>query len=142
MKSKHDKYREGDPMATKGKQANLVDEGIDRIQSAVKSIEDEVQRAQKKLEQNAQRFSDQTDRNLEKLRDQFAKSPLGKSTESLRSNINDQLEEGLERFLGTFQIASRNEIAKLDRKLGRISRRLTALDKAVQQNGSTAPSPE
>ena len=125
-------------MATKTKQTNLVEDSFDRIQSAFKSVEDEVQRAQKKLEKGTSRFSKQADLNLKKFRKEFAKTPIAKNTESLRNNINDQIEEGLEKVLGTFQIASRSEIAKLDRKLGRISRRLAALDKVINQNTVSA----
>ena len=63
-----------------------------------------------------------------------------KQLESQGRRIEKQLESGIETVLGTFQIASRGAIEKLDRKLNRINRRLKALDKSLSDKATPTPS--
>ena len=130
-------------------QSNLLEDGFERIQSAFKSVEDEVQKAQKRFEDQSEKFSKDANKRIKGFQKELRKYPAVKRAESLSQDLNKQLqsrtkqvekqiENGIESVLGTFQIASRGEINKLDKKLNRISRRLKALDKAMDRPSADA----
>jgi len=130
-------------------QSSLLEDGFERIQSAFKSVEDEVQKAQKRFEDQSQKFSKDANKRIKGFQKELRKYPAVKRAESLSQDLNKQLqgrtklvekqiESGIESVLGTFQIASRGEIEKLDKKLSRISRRLKSLDKAMDSASAKA----
>ena len=127
--------------------ANFVEEGMDRVQSAFQSVEDEVQKLQKQIEDRTNDFNKKAEKRLKRFRKDLKKNDVYRRAESRWEDVSKQLEErqkqieerveqGLESLLGAFQIASRGEVAKLDRKLNRINRRLKALDKAISEQGA------
>jgi archaellum component FlaC len=125
-------------------QTTVLEDGFDRIQSALRSVEDEVQKVQKRIEKRSEKFSQDASDRVEKFRKEIRKYPAVKQVESLGNDLNKQIqdrskqvekqiESGIETVLGGLQIASRGEIGKLDKKLNRINRRLKALDKALAE---------
>ena len=61
-----------------------------------------------------------------------------KRAESIADDASRQLEQGVDRILATFQIASRSDLDRIDRKLGKINRKLREIEKAGKTNGSAA----
>ena len=132
-------------------QTNLVQEGVDRLNGAFESIDGEIQRVQRELSARRRsiekRLSSQrksvekrTRKEVKRLQSEFRKNPLVKRAESLRKDATKQIESGLDEFLGLFQIASKSDMNRLDRKLTTLSRRLKELEKARKANGATIPS--
>jgi len=139
-------------------QASIVDESIDRVQSAFENLEEGVEKIQKKAEKEvgklqskaekrASELSDRAAKSIKRLQKEFRKNKLYRQAEERWEDVNKQLEErgkelearvesGLESLLGTFRIASRNDVAKLDKKLDRINRRLKALDKTLTEKST------
>jgi len=125
-------------------QTSLIDDGLDRIQSAIRSVENEVQKAQERLNKEGEKLNKDATKRIKSFRKELNKYPAVKQAEALRKDFNKEfearskqvgktIESGIESLLGTFQIASHGDVAKLDRKLGRINRRLKALDKAINE---------
>ena len=50
-----------------------------------------------------------------------------------------QIESRVERALGVFQIASKGDVHRLDKKLSQISKKLKDLEKARRSNGAEPP---
>lgn len=134
-------------------QTSLIEDGFDRIQSVVRSVESEVQKVQKRFSEESEKFNKDASKRIKSFRKELKKYPAVKQAEALRKDLNKELEtrskqagktieNGIESLLGTFQIASQGEVEKLDKKLGRINRRLKALDKAINEAtaGKTAAS--
>ncbi len=125
-------------------QQSLVENGIERIQSAVgqasrriqklqrqvdarrKTVEKELSARRRKLEHRAQK-------EVARLVGRAQKLPLVKRAASLRDDASRQLESGVEAILGALQIASRGEVQRLDRKLGQITRKLREIEKGVEE---------
>lgn len=142
-----------------GNQASIVDEGIGRVQSAFESVEESVEKIQKKAGEEVEKLQDKAEKRASEIGNR-ARKGVRRVQRELRSNkfyrqaeqrweeVNKQLEErgkaleariesGLDSLLGAFQIASRSDVDKLDKKLDRINRRLKALDKTL--NKKSAP---
>ena len=125
-------------------QQSLVDTGVERVRSVVhdanrriqklqkqidvrrKSVEKELSTRRRRLEQRAQKAVDRVVARAQKL-------PLVKRAATLREEASRQIEAGVETVLGVFQIASRGELERIDRKLSQISRKLRELEKGTEE---------
>jgi hypothetical protein len=131
--------------------ASIVDESRERVQNAFQTVEGEINKFQKRVEDRTSDLNKKAEKRLKKFQKELRKYEVVQRAESFREDVGKQLEtqskrfekqfgSGLESVLGTFQIASRGEIDKLDRKLDRINRRLKALDKSLTTKVSPATS--
>ena len=129
--------------------ANVIEDGIDRIQSAFRSAEQEVGRIQKQFEKRTTQFNKDAEKRVKRFRKDLSKNEavqqaqsrwndVSKGFEKRRKEFEGQVETGLASVLGTFQIASSSDLKKLDKKLNRISRRLNALDKILSDEDKVA----
>lgn len=127
-------------MATR---ASIVEEGLDRIQAAFQSVEDEVLKLQKQLEQRTEEFGKRADQRFKRLQKDLRKNKAVQRAEARweqvstrldkrRRELETRFESQIETVLGVFQIASKSQVEKLDKKLNRLSRRLSALDKVIE----------
>ena len=125
---------------------SLVDQGVDRVQDALKSADKEFQRFQrrvrtrrrtierriqsqrKSLEKNLEKQAKSIEKQAQKQIQQIRKNDLVKRAETLGKDVQSQIESGLESVLSIFQIASKADIRRVDRKLNRISKKLKELE--------------
>lgn len=130
-------------------QASLVQEGVDRINGALRSIDGEFQRVQQDLGDRRRSFEKQftksrksmekqSRKEVKRIRSRVSKSPLVKRAESLRKDVNKQLESGMDNILGLFQIASRSDMGRIDRRLNALVRRVKEIENGRKVNGSAA----
>jgi SMC interacting uncharacterized protein involved in chromosome segregation len=124
--------------------ASLLNEGLDRVQSAWKSVEQEAQKVQKQFEERGADLNKLAGQQIKRFQKDFEKYPgieraralgddIKKEIDERVNWVSDQVDTRLAAVLGGLQIASRTEIDKLDRKLNRINRRLKALDKVLTE---------
>lgn len=125
-------------------QQSLVETGVESVRSVVhdanrriqklqkqidvrrKSVEKELSTRRRRLEQRTQKAVDRVVARAQKL-------PLVKRAATLREQASRQIESGVETVLGVFQIASRGELERIDRKLSQISRKLRELEKGTEE---------
>lgn len=121
--------------------SNLVEEGVSRVRSVVRSFDREVKRLQKQLDSRRKTFGKRlassrrslehrTQKQIDRVVGEFKRLPLIQRAESLREDAARQIESGVETVLGVLQIASKGELERVDRKLSQISRKLRDLEKA------------
>ena len=131
-------------------QASLVQDGVDRINEAFRSIDGEFQRVQKDLsarrnsiekrfKKNRKTIEKQSRKEVNRLRAEFRKSPAVKRAETLRKDINKQLESGMDNILGLFQIASKSDMGRIDRKLNALSRQIKEIENTPNTSSSPRP---
>ena len=123
-------------------QQSLVQDGFDRFNAAVESLDKERHRVQKQLQARRKSLEKQlatSRKNLEqrtrKQVSQLRKTPLAKRAESARTDLVKQVEQGFERLLGALQIASRGDMERVERKLNQINRKLKDLEGRRRTNG-------
>ena len=114
---------------------SLVDEGVDRVQDALKSADKEFQKMQRKvksqrrtIERRIQSRRKSFEKAAQKQIKALRKNDLVKRIETLSTDVQDQIETGLESVLSMFQVATKADIERVDRKLNRISKKLKELE--------------
>lgn len=129
---------------------SLVDQGVDRVQDALKNADKEFQRIQRRVktqrrtierrigsqrknleksfEKQAKSFEKQAQKQIKEIR----KNDLVKRAETLGKDVQTQIESSVESILAIFQIASKADIQRVDRKLNRISKKLKELEASPQ----------
>ena len=131
--------------------AGIVDEGVERVQAAFQSVEDEIQKLQKQIQTRSNKLSNAAEKRVKKLRKEILALPAVKRAERARTDITKrwekqskqiekQVEERIDTVLGRLQIASRSDIAKLNKKLSKMNRKLNDLDKAPAKRSRPTPS--
>jgi DNA replication initiation complex subunit (GINS family) len=129
---------------------SLVDQGVDRVQDVLKNADKEFQRLQRRVrtrrrtierriqtqrksfEKNFEKQAKSIEKQAQKQMKQIRKNDLVKRAETLGKDVQAQVESGLASVLSMFQIASKADIKRVDRKLNRISRKLKELEAPTQ----------
>ena len=118
---------------------SLVDQGVDRVQDALKNADKEFQRIQRRVKtqrRTLERRLDSQRKSIEKQAQKqikaIRKNDLVKRVETFGSDVQNQLESSLESVLSVFQIASKADIERVDRKLNRISKKLRDFEASPQ----------
>ncbi len=131
---------------------NLADEERDRVNEAIESIGEQLQRAQKRFVDQTQNLEKQfqsgrreverqTRQRVGKLRADLIRNPTVQRVGAAVIGARNQLETRVENVLGTFQIASKGDVERLDKKLSQISKKLKDLEKMRRSNGAEPPGP-
>lgn len=124
------------------KNTGFVADSIDRIQSAVESAQSELDKFQKDMEKRRKQFEKRAQKEMKRIQKDFQTStPIKRATE-IQKDVTSQIESSVDAVLGNLQIASRRDVAKIDKKLNKISRKLSALDKAMSPPSGTAAAAE
>lgn len=132
--------------------ASVIEENVEKIQKTFKNLEGDLKKDWKKLHHNVLQQGKKLGKNVEKKTTaewkKIKATPIGKradhlgkqvaklskettaKAEELRRETNKKLETSVETVLGAFQIASKSEIDKLDKKLSAITRKLKEIEDA------------
>ena len=123
-------------------QATIVQEGVDRVRAAFGTLEDEFERVQRTLRARRRDLEKQLrngrkglEKRGRKLRSEVLASPTLKRLDSLRKDVQRQLEDAADNFLGVLQIASKADVERIDRKLSALSRKLREIEEARPARG-------
>jgi len=124
-------------------EASFIQEGVGRVQSALKMLDKEYRRMQKQADARLRRVEKRAERQIKRLQQGLARSPLAKRAEEVRRRVEEArsearsaFEDRLESVLGTLQIATRTEIEKLERKVGLLNQKVSELERTrTARNG-------
>jgi phage shock protein A len=126
--------------------ASFIQEGVGRVQSALKSLDKEYRRVQKQADARLRRVEKRAERQIKRLRAGLQRSPLAKRAEDVRRRVEEARSEAqsmfegrLEAMLGTLKIATRTEIEKLERKVALLNRKLNELEGAKAARRKASP---
>jgi len=137
----------------------LFEEGRERFEGALKDMGRDWKRLQKRADQGRKQIEQRAQRQVKRLQSELKKSPLVKRAEeqrrllerrarklgtelrnssavkraeSLRKDAETRIEGQLETFFGLLNIASTNEINRVERKVDQLNRKLRELEKSAQ----------
>ncbi len=119
-------------------QATLVKNGVDRFQSAFRSIDQEVQRLQKQLRTRRRSIEKRTQKQVDRVLGEIRKNSFAKRARALRVDAVRQIENSVGNVLGVLSIASKNDIHRIDRKLTQLNRKLRDIEKTKGSNSEAA----
>ncbi len=111
-------------------QESFVEESIDRVQSAMRSVEDEFEKIQRNIQDRRKSFEKQTRKQVKRLSSEFRKNPLVKRAEEIRTDAVNQIESSVDSLLDWLPVASRADLRKIDRKLNQLTKKLKTLEKS------------
>jgi len=118
-------------------QVSFVEEGIDRIQNAVDSVEEEFQKLQKNVLKRRKSFEKEAQKRVKRVRAELRKNPVVKRAQSVRKDLNHQFEEWTDGLFGVFPYARREDVTKLERKVSQLTKKLNQLEKANKASKAT-----
>ncbi len=120
------------------KQINTGRKQIEKqINTGRKSFEKQLTSSRKSFEKqltsSRKSFEKQTRKQVKDLR----QSPVVQEVERIGGEVNRQLEGVFDRLLGVLQIASKNDVDRIDRKLTKLNKRLKDMERSRKTNGHT-----
>jgi hypothetical protein len=77
---------------------------------------------------------------VKRFQSEWRKNPIGKRIEQLRGKATARIESGVDGVLGLFQIASKSDLDRVDRKIGQLSRKLKEIERTRKGNGQASRS--
>jgi len=113
---------------------SILDEGLERLREAMGSLEDEIERVQGEFRVRQRSF----EKRAEKLRAEILESDAVKQLEELRERATRQVEQKLGEFLSSLQIASKDDVRRIDRRLQQLNRKFKNLDQRPKQDETAA----
>ena len=126
-------------------EVNFVQDGINRFGDAYRSVDEGVKHLQSRLEAGRKTVEREIDtrRKLfeEQTRDQIEQiqsHAVVQRVLSIKSDTTRQLETSIQSLLDLFDIASKSDIQRVDKKLKQLNRKLRDLEQAKTTNGATA----
>jgi len=114
-------------------EANFIEEGIDRIENAFRSIERDFRRLQKRADRRRRQFERQAEKRVKRIQTDIRKNPVVKRAEDLRSDAVKTIEDQVDGLLANLRIASHAEVHKLERKVAQLNRKVRELEKLNKQ---------
>ena len=130
-------------------QVNLVREGMDRFNAAFERIDDEVQRVgrqvrkrrkdlEKQLTGSRKTLEKRTRKQVDRIRGELRRNPVLKRIDQLRADAEKAIESGVDGFLGVLQIASKNDLSRIDRRISQLNRKLKDLERLRSKGNGAA----
>jgi len=134
-------------------QGTFVEEGIERIQNAVDSVEEEFQKLQRNVQERREGFEKEARKQfkradkrariqVKRVQTELLKNPVVKRAEDLRKDINKQVENRMDSFFGLLPYATRQDVKRLERKVSQLTRKLNQLEKTAKSAASEEPRSE
>ena len=138
-------------------QVNFVQDSVDRMEEAFRSIDKRVQVLQKDLRARRRSIEKQVTsgrKNIErqvkarrkdiekrtrKQVKELQKNSLVKRAFDLRDDTTRQVENSVDSLLGFFNVATKSDLNRIDRKIGQLNRKLKGLEPKKRTNGTAAP---
>ncbi len=117
-------------------QPQIIQDVSDRVETAVKTFEKDWKKFQKQAERQRKTIEKRAEREVKKFQKQIDTNPVVKRARTLRDDAVKTFETQMDTLLGTFRIANRGEVEKLERKVGSLSRKIRQLEKAYEEEAA------
>jgi archaellum component FlaC len=114
-------------------EANFIEEGIDRIENAFRSIERDFRRLQKRADRRRRQFERQAEKRVKQIQTDIRNNRVVKRAEDLRSDAVKAVEDQVDALLSGLRIASQAEVHKLERKVAQLNKKVRELEKLKKQ---------
>lgn len=111
-------------------EANFIQEGIDRVENAFRSIEKDFKRLQKRAEKRRKQFEKEAEKRVKKFQTELRNNRVVKRAEDLRSDALKTIEDQVDTLLANLRIASHSEVNKLERKVAQLNKKVRELEKS------------
>jgi len=117
-------------------EANFIEEGMDRIESAFRSIEKDLRSLRRRADRRGRQFGREAEKRVKQLQSDLRSNRVVKRAEDLRSDAVRVVEEQVDALLASLRIASQAEVDKLERKVAQLNKKVRELEKLNRQEPS------
>ena len=114
-------------------EANFIEEGMDRIEDAFRSIEKDLRRIQKRADRRRKQFEKQAEKRVKQLQADFRNNRVVKRAEDIRGDAVKAVEDQVDTLLANLRIASHAEVNKLEHKVAQLNKKVRELEKLNKQ---------
>ena len=101
-----------------------------QIRSQGRSLEKRLEKGRRQIEKSRRELETRGRKQVKSLLEDLRKQPVVKRAQALRKDAGKQIESGVENVLSLFQIASKRDVARIDRKLRTLDKKLAGLEQA------------
>ncbi len=112
--------------------ASVVEEGIERFRTAVDDFRRDLEGRGKKLEKQWQRrrrdLEWQARRRVDEFSSELRDWPVVERVEDLWGQATNRIEDGVTQVFDRLPLATKRDVARMDRKLAQLNRKLRALE--------------
>jgi hypothetical protein len=117
-------------------EANFIQDGIDRVESAFENLEKEYKRLSKRAEKRRKEFEKQTEARVRRFQRDLRNNAVVKRVQTLRDDARKAAQDGVEQMLGSLSIATRSEVRRLDRKVAQLNKKIRELEKSPRRTAA------
>ena len=110
-------------------QANVVQDGIDQVRTAVRRADREFKKLQRQVDGRRKRFEKQAQKEIRRFERELRRQPVVKRVETIWKDASKQWEKGVDSVLDALPIATKRDMARIDRKITTINRKVRELEK-------------
>ena len=110
-------------------QPRIIQDGLDRVESVVRTFERDWKRLQKQADRRRREIEKRAERQVKRFQAEILKNPVVQRAQTLRSDAVRVVGEQVDALLGTLRIASHGDVERLERKVGQLNRKLRELEK-------------
>jgi hypothetical protein len=114
--------------------SSAIQGGLDRVETTLRSLEKDWKRIQKKADQRRRNLEKRAEKQVKRLQRELRGSKVVQRAGSLGSDARKRVEEGVDALLGGLRIASHADVARLERKVSALNRKVRALE--TRKSGS------
>lgn len=114
-------------------QANVFEDGFERVQEQFRSAGEELQKLQDRAAVSRREFADKAQARADKMQKRLLKIPAIKRADAFRVDVTKAIETNVDEFMARIPVASSNEVTKLEKKVNALTRKVRALEKAAAQ---------
>ena len=118
-------------------QTGLIQEGIDRFESAFRTLEKDVRRLQRRADKRRKDFERRAEKQVKRIQTEIRKNPVVKRADAIRGDATKAFGDGVESVLSGLGVATQSDVHRIDRKLSQLSRKLRELEKQGSSRSSS-----
>ena len=112
---------------------------IDRLNDALKDIDSQIQTIRDRFEGRRRELETDLRQRAQGVQEQFQENPLFKRAEAARKTIEGRVEEARSGLLDSIGLASKDDVARLTKKLNSVSRKLNEVAKQAREREEQVP---
>ena len=112
---------------------------IDRLNDVLKDIDSQIQTIRDRFEGRRRELEDDLRQRAQGVQDQLQGNPLFKRAEAARKTIEGRVEEARCGLFDSIGLASKDDVARLTKKLNSVSRKLNEVAKQAREREDQAP---
>ena len=106
---------------------------FDRFNDAIKGIDSQIQSLREQFDGRRRDLREDLQKRAQEVQEQFSDTGIYKRAEAARKTVEDRVENARSGLFDSFGLATKDDVAKLSKKLNTVSRKLNELTKLANE---------